>query len=76
MLVNLLLLGIGIEHGHQRSEDVGNLGLVYAEGIDNRVDIPYEDTCIPIVVVLADILLGCFHIGLLLEGVYAENLLV
>jgi glycosyltransferase involved in cell wall biosynthesis len=36
----------------------------------------YEDTSIPIVVVLADILLGCFYIGFFLEGVYAENLLV
>ena len=74
--VYLLLFTVGVEVRHQRGEDLGNFGLVDAEGIDDGAHVPDEDARVPEVVVLADVSLCRLRVGLLLEGVHTENLLV
>ena len=61
------------QHGFK---DLSHCGLVDAEGIDDGVHIPDEDTGIPEEVILFDVFLSSLQIGLFAEGIYTENLLV
>ena len=74
--INLLLLVLCIEVRHHRREYLSNLGLINTECIDDSIDIPDENTCVPEIVILTDILLCSLYVRLLLERVYTENLLV
>ena len=74
--VNFFLFLVGAVVGQQIFKGFRDGWLVDTEGIDNRTDVPDEDACIPEVIVLLDILLGCGSIRFLFEGVHSEDALV
>ena len=60
----------------QTLKDAIDAGSIHSEGIDDGLDTPNEDACVPEIIVLLDILLSCRQVGLLTELVDTEQLLV
>lgn len=65
----LLLLSC-IEGRSHLVHDVSKVGLESVNSLADGLDIPYEDTCIPIVIASDKVLLGCLQVRFFLESLH------
>ena len=67
---NYFFLLFGIERRSHLVHDVGEIWLEGTDSLTDGIDIPYEDSGIPIVIASGKVLLGCFLVWFFLESLY------
>ena len=72
--VNHLLFLRRVVDGQQILEDARHGGLVHAERVDNRADVPDKDARVPEIAALLEIKFCRLAVRLFLEGIYAEHI--